>query len=81
MDSYYAATASTLAQPECHLHAILQPQALLALLVDRYLSRHLATVRNPTSPDLVGLLACGCLEVASCVVTFRNENIVVSATL
>ena len=42
MDSYYAAMASTLAQPKCHLHANLQPQALLALLDDRYLSRHLA---------------------------------------
>ena len=42
MDSYYAATASTLARPKCHLHVNLQPQALLALLVDRDLSRHLA---------------------------------------
>ena len=42
MDNYYAATASTLARPKCHLHANLQPQALLALLVDRDLSRHLA---------------------------------------
>ena len=42
MDSYYAATASTLVLPKCHLHADLQPQALPALLVDRYLSRHLA---------------------------------------
>ena len=42
MDNYYAATASTLVQPTCHLHASLQPQALLVLLYDRYLSRHLA---------------------------------------
>ena len=42
MDNYYAATASTLAQPKCLLHADLLPQALPALLVDRYLSRHLA---------------------------------------
>ena len=41
MDSHYAATASTLVQPTCHLHASLQPQALPALLYDRYLSRHL----------------------------------------
>ena len=43
MDSHYAATASTLVQPKCHLHADPRPQALPALLVDRYLSRHLAT--------------------------------------
>ena len=48
MDNNYAATASTLVQPKCHLHANLQPQALLALLYDRYLSRHLATeLGNP----------------------------------
>ena len=52
MDSYYAATASTLVQPKCLLHANLQPQALLALLYDRYLSRHLAKrFRNSSSND------------------------------
>ena len=41
MDINYAATLSTLVRPKYHLHADLQPQALPAPLVDRYLSRHL----------------------------------------
>ena len=52
MDNNYAATASTLVQPKCHLHANLQPQALVALLYDRYLSRHLAQkFSNSSSHD------------------------------